>query len=80
MSRFKDVGNWRHSLTIFLVALSVRLVHVWQLRASPFFAILMGDSHGYDEWAQRIAAGDWLGHDVFYQAPLYPYVLGVIYT
>ncbi|HEY1910617.1 MAG TPA: tetratricopeptide repeat protein, partial [Vicinamibacterales bacterium] len=47
---------------------------------SPFFAILMGDSHGYDEWAQRIAAGDWLGHDVFYQAPLYPYVLGVIYT
>ena len=40
----------------------------------------MGDSHGYDEWAQRIAAGDWLGHEVFYQAPLYPYLLGVIYA
>ncbi|HEY2152245.1 MAG TPA: tetratricopeptide repeat protein [Vicinamibacterales bacterium] len=78
MSRFNDAS--RQSLTIFLVALGVRLVHVWQLRASPFFAILMGDSRGYDEWAQRIAAGDWLGHDVFYQAPLYPYVLGVIYT
>ena len=40
----------------------------------------MGDSHGYDEWAQRIAAGDWLGRDVFYQAPLYPYLLGVTYA
>ena len=32
----------------------------------------MGDSHAYDAWAQRIAAGDWVGGDVFYQAPLYP--------
>ena len=40
----------------------------------------MGDSRGYDEWARRIAAGDWLGRDVFYQAPLYPYLLGVIYA
>ena len=40
----------------------------------------MGDSRGYDEWAQRIAGGDWLGHEVFYQAPLYPYLLGVIYA
>ena len=47
---------------------------------SPFFALLMGDARGYDEWAQRIAGGDWLGHEVFYQAPLYPYLLGVIYA
>jgi len=39
----------------------------------------MGDARGYDEWAQRIASGEWIGHDVFYQAPLYPYFLGVIY-
>src|SRR5258708_12573682 len=65
---------------ICVLALLVRLVHVWQLRSAPFFSVLMGDSRGYDEWAQRIAAGDWFGHDVFYQAPLYPYLLGVIYT
>ena len=58
----------------------MRLLHIWQIRAAPFFAALMGDSHGYDEWAQRIAAGDWLGHEVFYQAPLYPYLLGVTYA
>src|SRR3954470_5484830 len=65
---------------IFAVALLVRLVHVWQLRSSPFFATLMGDSRSYDEWARQIAGGDWLGHEVFYQAPLYPYLLGAIYT
>jgi tetratricopeptide (TPR) repeat protein len=70
----------RFALAVFGVALLVRLLHVWQLRRSPFFSLLMGDSRGYDEWAQRIAGGEWLGHDVFYQAPLYPYLLGVIYA
>lgn len=65
---------------IFSLALVVRLVHVWQIHAAPFFSVLMGDSRGYDEWAQRIAGGDWLGYEVFYQAPLYPYLLGVIYA
>jgi tetratricopeptide (TPR) repeat protein len=73
-------GRAWHWLAIFVLALVVRLVHVWQLRRSPFFSTLMGDSRGYDEWAQRIAGGDWLGRDVFYQAPLYPYMLGVIYA
>jgi tetratricopeptide (TPR) repeat protein len=40
----------------------------------------MGDSRAYDDWAQQIARGDWLGHEVFYQAPLYPYVLGTLYA
>ena len=65
---------------IFVAALAVRLVHVWQMRATPFFSVLLGDSRGYDEWARRIAGGEWIGRDVFYQAPLYPYMLGVIYA
>lgn len=67
-------------LLIFALALAVRLVHVWQMRRSPFFDVLMGDSRGYDEWARRIAGGEWVGRDVFYQAPLYPYFLGVVYA
>src|SRR5262245_43356785 len=50
------------------------------MRRSPFFAVLMGDARGYDEWAKRIAGGDWIGRDVFYQAPLYPYFLASIYS
>jgi tetratricopeptide (TPR) repeat protein len=65
---------------IFAIAFGIRLVHVLQIRSTPFFSILMGDSRGYDEWAQRIAGGEWWGREVFYQAPLYPYFLGVIYA
>ena len=65
---------------IFLVALVIRLIHVWQIRDAPFFSVLMGDARGYDDWARRIAGGEWIGHDVFYQAPLYPYFLGVLYA
>src|SRR4029453_704703 len=40
----------------------------------------MGDAQRYHEWARRIAGGEWIGRDVFYQAPLYPYFLGVVYA
>ena len=65
---------------IFLVALAVRLIHLWQIQPSPFFDVLLGDANGYDEWARRLAAGDWLGTEVFYQAPLYPYFVGLVYA
>ena len=55
---------------------TVRLVYVWQIRESPFFDVLMGDARRYDAWAMQIASGDWIGQEVFYQAPLYPYFLG----
>jgi len=69
-----------HALLIFVVALAVRLLHLWQMKSTPFFDVLLGDANGYDQWAQRLAAGDWIGTDVFYQAPLYPYFLGVVYA
>jgi tetratricopeptide (TPR) repeat protein len=68
------------AVAIFLVSLTVRLVHLFQIRRAPFFTLLMGDAQSYHAWAQRLAAGDWIGSDVFYQAPLYPYFLGLVYT
>jgi tetratricopeptide (TPR) repeat protein len=68
------------AIAVFALAFGVRLLHILQIRSAPFFTLLMGDAHAYDAWAQQIAAGDWVGHDVFYQAPLYPYFLGVIYA
>jgi tetratricopeptide (TPR) repeat protein/4-amino-4-deoxy-L-arabinose transferase-like glycosyltransferase len=65
---------------IFSTALALRVLHIVQIRHSPFFSVLAGDGHTYDEWAQRLATGDWIGHDVFYQAPLYPYLVGVFYA
>jgi tetratricopeptide (TPR) repeat protein len=59
-------------------ALVLRWIYLLQIAAIPLFENLAGDGRVYDEWAQRIAAGDWLGQGVFYQAPLYPYFLGVL--
>jgi tetratricopeptide (TPR) repeat protein len=49
-----------------------------EIDSIPLFYHLAGDGRTYDEWGQRIAAGDWLGEGVFYQAPLYPYFLGLL--
>ena len=73
-------ATWRPALAIFGLALAVRLVHLWQLRSSPYWSVLMGDALAYDAWAQRLAQGQWRPSDVFYQAPLYPYALGVLYA
>ena len=65
---------------VFVLALAVRLLHIWWLQDSAYFSVLMGDSRAYDEWAVRLAGGEWIGGEVFYQAPLYPYFLGAVYA
>lgn len=65
---------------VFLLALAVRGIHLVAVGKAPFARLLIGDARSYDRWAQEIAAGDWLGRQTFYQAPLYPYVLGALYA
>jgi Flp pilus assembly protein TadD len=60
-------------------AVAARLAFILQIRKSPLAQVLVGDARQYDEWAARIASGDWLGSGVFYQAPLYPYFLGAVH-
>ena len=76
---WRDQFGW-YALGIFVVAFVVRALHVWQLRSAPFFSLPMGDAESYHTWGKEIAAGDWIGTETFYQAPLYPYFLGTIYT
>jgi len=70
----------RWLLGLLLGSLGLRLIHLATIRKSPFFLYLGLDPLAYHEWALRIAAGDWLGDRVFYQDPLYPYFLGLLYT
>jgi tetratricopeptide (TPR) repeat protein len=70
----------RHAaLLIFSIALLVRLVYLVQIQDLPFTTHLSLDAASYDRMAQDITGGNWLGHSVFYQAPLYPYFLAVLY-
>lgn len=70
---------------LFLFALGLRLVYLSQLQKSPWFEAPIEDARRYDQWAQSIQ-NDWLQLEEpfyegpFFQAPLYPYVLALIYT
>ncbi len=66
-------------LLVFGLALGVRALYLLAWSDTPLWSALIGDGRGYDEWARAIAAGDWLGDEVFYQAPLYPYLMGALY-
>ena len=66
---------------VWLVALAARLVYLWQIRHAPVFTLFLGDGVSYDASGPPDCTGDWVGKGVFYyQAPLYPYFLGVVYA
>jgi tetratricopeptide (TPR) repeat protein len=70
---------WAVLLGIGAFAFCLRCVYLWQIQGAPFLALRFGDGEAYHRWALRIAGGDWLGRGVFYQAPLYPYLLALVY-
>jgi len=63
---------------VLALALAVRCTYLGELHRSLLFTTPLGDARAYLDWARTIAAGDWLGRDVFYQAPLYPYFLAAV--
>jgi len=65
---------------VFALALAVRALYLLQIHDEPVFELLVGDARRFYAWAHDVAAGDWLGDEVFYQAPLYPYFLAGLVT
>lgn len=66
---------------VFTIALLARLVHIFEIsQAEPYYLNLYVDAKAYDQWGQEIANGDIIGKETFYQDPLYPYFLGLIYS
>ncbi len=74
----------REIITLTLVLLAcvlLRVVYLIQYKANvPYYTGLIVDSQYYDVWAQRIVNGEGYGPKPFYLAPLYPYLLALIYT
>lgn len=64
---------------VLLVGGLLRLGHVFAIRSALWLQHLQLDHRIYDEWGQRIAAGDWVGSQAYFVDPLYAYFLGVIY-
>ena len=74
------IFKWPGALVcIGMGALVLRLIYLAELLRAPVFTVVIGDAQQYDAWAQQIASGQWMGSEVFYQTPLYPYLMAVIF-
>ena len=65
--------------SVLAIALAARLVYIHQIQGAGLARYLRLDPLYYHQWALRIAAGEWVGRDVFEMSPLYAYVLAVVY-
>ncbi len=72
----------RWAAAIFFLALAFRGLCFLEAGNHPLFQYPVVDAAHHDLWAQRIAAGDWLGDgpDDVAKPPLYPYFLAALYT
>lgn len=65
---------------VFVTALLVRLVYLWEGSKSPAFAAPVVDSDTYDRLASAFAAGSGLTVEFFWQPLLYPLFLSAVYV
>ena len=71
-------GLW--AAGIFLFALAVRFIYLWQIRETPLTEILLIDSETYDRLARLILSGEYRGEQTYAVNFLYPWFLAAIYT
>jgi len=74
-----DRDEFTPLLIIVLAAVILRVLYVWQLQHSIFFGNYILDSKVIDAWARQIALGQSSDPAPFFRAPLYAYVVGMIY-
>jgi len=71
----------RTAVTIGLLALAVRVFYLSESASSPLFDVPVVDALTYVEDARYLKDVSWLGRPApFWQPPLYPYLLALIFT
>ena len=66
---------------IILLSLSVRLFYLYALSDSPLFAVPVVDARIYVDDARYLSNISWAGRPTpFWQPPLYPYLLGLLFS
>ncbi len=66
-------------LAFFLLGFFFRLAYVYFISGNPYFETLVIDARSYHEKALEILGGKFIADRVFYQDPLYPYFLALVY-
>lgn len=78
------VNNRRMEMSVvllILVAAAVfKVVYFFQYKANiPYYSAPIVDSAYYNAWAMKVAKGIGYGREPFYMAPLYPWLLGMLF-
>ena len=67
-------------ITILFSGLIFKGVYLYSYALNnPYYNIVSMDSAVYLNWAQIICEEGWLGTEIFYRAPFYPYLLSIIF-
>ncbi len=80
MSRFLEFFRKRPLYAVLAIGAVVRLIYLLIYLSGPLWDQILVDSLFHDRWAQAIAGGDIIGHEAYFRAPLYIYLLGGIYA
>lgn len=74
-----DRLNRKHAVIIFSVALVLRLLYLAEISGNPRFTLPENDPLLYFNQAVKFAETGTLFHGVFFKAPLYPFLLGLLF-
>lgn len=76
-----DSNELKIILPILALGLLLRLIYIFETNNSPFYLNLFSDSKIYFDWAKQIATSrNWIGEEVFFMSPGYPYLLASIFS
>jgi tetratricopeptide (TPR) repeat protein len=67
-------------LALVVLALALRLLYHFEMRGNIRVEHLQLDEQFHHRWAKTMVAGDWVGKEVYFRAPLYPYVVAAVYV
>lgn len=70
----------RALLWIIGIGLLLRLIYIVQLKGSILWGNYVLDAQALDLWAKQIADGQLVSTQPFFRAPLYAYLIGLIYA
>ena len=78
LSQRMMIKNEKALLLILVgVYILLRILYLWQYNQSLYWGDLTVDARFHYNWARAVAEGSIIGEEVFFRAPLYPYLLAV---
>jgi Tfp pilus assembly protein PilF/4-amino-4-deoxy-L-arabinose transferase-like glycosyltransferase len=66
-------------LAIFVLAIAIRFLFIYQFKDSPAFGFYSADARHYDKFALKILDGNLFYGESVYLNPLYPFFLALVY-